>query len=244
MNRHDIDATLPWMREGTTHLLAVVDKLGDQELYRPSTLPGWTRAHVVGHLARNAEALSRLARWASTGVETPMYANAEQRAAEIERSATLPAPTLREELTATAAALDRALSALTAEQWRAQVRSALGRAIPAAEVPWMRIREVWLHAVDLGAGATVGDLPEGVVDLLLDDVTTALSAKDGCPPLVLAPLDRDRTWSLGQGEPGGTVEASAADLAGWLTGRLPATGQVAATDRLSAADLPPLPRWL
>ncbi|MEU7815294.1 maleylpyruvate isomerase family mycothiol-dependent enzyme [Pseudonocardia sp. NPDC049154] len=229
-DRHDVTATLPWMREGTAHLLAVVDKLTDEELAGPSALPGWTGAHVVGHMARNAEALSRLAAWARTGVETPMYADREQRAAEIESSAALPAATLRGDLASTAATLDADLSALTPAQWQAQVRSALGRAIPAAEVPWMRIREVWLHAVDLGAG--VEDLPADVVDLLLDDVSAALSGKEDCAALLLAPTDRDRTWTLGAPDARETVAAPAAELAGWLTGRV------------SGPDRPALPRWL
>jgi maleylpyruvate isomerase len=228
--RHDLDATLPWMREGTAHLLAVVDKLGDGELTAPSALPGWTRAHVIGHVARNAEALIRLAVWASTGDETPMYADREQRVAEIERSAALPPTTLRDDLAGTAEMLDDALAALTPGNWQAQVRSALGRAIPAAEVPWMRVREVWMHAADLDHGATVDDLPDGVLDLLLDDVTAALSAKPDCPPALIAPVDRSRVWRLGSGGP--RVEASAADLAGWLTGRV------------GRPDLPSLPRWL
>ena len=231
-DRHDTTATLPWMRQGTAHLLAVVDKLGDEEFLGPSALPGWSRAHVIGHLARNAEALTRLADWARTGIKTPMYADREQRAAEIEQSATLPGGTLRRQLGDTAAALDKALSQLTATQWQAPVRSALGRAIPAAEVPWMRIREVWLHAVDLGTDARMDDLPADVIDLLLDDVTTALSAKDDCPALRLAPTDRERAWPLGGPEPSETVSATAGDLAGWLTGRI------------TRPDRPALPRWL
>ncbi|QRP43040.1 maleylpyruvate isomerase family mycothiol-dependent enzyme [Amycolatopsis sp. FDAARGOS 1241] len=231
--RHDTAATLPWMREGTAHLLAVVEKRTDTELARPTALPGWTGAHVVGHVARNAEALIRLATWARTGVETPMYADAAQRATEIEHSAGLPPATLRSDLAETAERLDTALDALTPDQWRVQVRSALGRAIPAAEVPWMRIREVWLHAVDLGA--SVEDLPPGVVDLVLDDAGAALSAKDDCPGVVLTPTDRDRTWTLGApdaADQAAAVHAPAADLAGWLTGRVP------------APDRPALPRWL
>jgi maleylpyruvate isomerase len=229
--RHVVTATVPWMREGTARLLAVVDKLGDEDLRGPSTLPGWSRAHVIGHLARNAEALVRLATWAQTGVETPMYADREQRAAEIERSAALPADTLRTQLADTAAALDSALTRLPAARWEAEVHSALGRAIPAAELPWMRIREVWLHAVDLNTDARMDDLPAEVVDLLLDDVTTALSARDDCPALQLTPTNRDRTWLLG-GPATGTVSGTAADLAGWLTGRI------------TAPDRPGLPRWL
>lgn len=195
-------------------------------------LPGWTRAHVVGHLARNAEALTRLATWARTGVETAMYTDRDQRAREIEQSAALPAHVLHADLVDTATTLGTALDQLTTGQWHAQVRSALGRAILAAEVPWPRIREVWLHAVDLGVGATVDDLPAGVVDLLLDDVTGALTAKDGCPSIELAPTDRDRVWPLGPAGATTRIAAPAADLVGWLIGRLP------------RPDRPPLPRWL
>lgn len=73
MDRQDKSVTLPWMGAGTEFLLRAVGALPDDALADPSRLPGWTRAHVVGHLARNADALTRLATWARTGVETPMY---------------------------------------------------------------------------------------------------------------------------------------------------------------------------
>jgi len=228
--RNDTGRTLPWMRAGTEHVFAVVATLSDAELAGPSALPEWSRAHVVAHLARNAEALIRLATWARTGVETPMYPSREARAADIAASVGHPPERLRAELTATAADLDDALAALTPEQWRAEVRSALGRPLPAAQVPWMRIREVWLHAVDLDAGADVADVPGGVVDLLLDEVTTTLSAADGCPAATLAPTDRDRRFRLGAAGP--VVAAPAATLVGWLTGRATLT------------DAPKLPPWL
>jgi len=231
-SRHDLGVTVPWMREGTEHLLRTVDKLDDDAVLAASRLPGWTRAHVIGHVARNAEALARLATWARTGVETPMYTDSAQRAEEIEESASKSPASLRDELTSTADGLAEALDGLTADQWQAQVRSALGRAIPAAEIPWMRIREVWLHAVDLGVGASVADLPSGVVDLLLDDVTSALSRKDGCPALTLAPADRDSTWRLGAGDAESRITAPAFELAGWLTGRT------------RHEDWPALPIWL
>jgi maleylpyruvate isomerase len=232
-DRDDIDHTLPWMRAGTEHVFAVVAKLSDAELAGPSALPEWSRAHVVAHLARNAEALIRLVTWARTGVETPMYPSREARAADIAASAEHPPERLRAELTATAAELDAALAALTPEQWRAEVRSALGRPLPAAQVPWMRIREVWLHAVDLDAGAGVADLPDGVLDLLLDEVTATLSATDGCPTAELAPTDRDRRWRLGADDGPPVVAAPAATLVGWLTGRA-----------TTLPGAPALPAWL
>jgi maleylpyruvate isomerase len=236
--RRQLAATLPWMRLGTVHLLACAGRLTDDQLQEPSGLPGWRRAHVVGHVARNAEALTRLATWARTGVENPMYARPEQRAAGIEAAAGLPAAILRSEVAATAAALDDALAMLDGDAWTAKVRSAQGREIPAAEIPWMRIREVWIHAVDLGAGAALDDLPGGVIDLLLDDVSGVLSARENCPPVVLRPSDRDREWHLRPGRAWTmtSITAPAADLAGWLTGRIAGSAL--------PGEVPELPRWL
>ncbi|MFD5229041.1 maleylpyruvate isomerase family mycothiol-dependent enzyme [Streptomyces qaidamensis] len=222
-DRNDLTVTLPWMREGTALLSAVTDRLTDEELHAPSALPGWTRAHIIGHVARNAEALTRLATWARTGVPTPMYADREQRVAEIESSATLPPDVLRAQLRSTAEELEKALAALDATTWQAEVKSALGRAIPAAEVPWMRVREVWLHAVDLASGTTFTDLPAPLVDTLLDDVTATLSTRPACPAVRLAPTDRDRTWEFGPAtaEAPAVAEASAVELLSWTTGRAP-----------------------
>lgn len=239
MDRRDVDVTLPLMGEGTEQLVRSVAALPDDALRDPSALPGWSRAHVVAHVARNAEALTRLATWARTGVETPMYPDAEARAAEIESSAQASPRVLRDELALTAEALDAALAALDDAGWQAQVRTALGRAIPATEVPWMRIREVWLHAVDLDAGASVADLPPEIVDALLDDVTATMSARDDCPRAILAPTDREQTWSLGPGAGAVEVRGAAADVVGWLIGRT--DGSILSTD---GGALPGAPRWL
>ncbi|MBB3664558.1 uncharacterized protein (TIGR03083 family) [Prauserella sediminis] len=117
---------------------------------------------------------------------------------------------LRAEVRDAAIGLEAALDALTEPQWQARVRSALGREIPAAEIPWMRVREVWLHAVDLEAGVTVDALPPALIDVLLDDVTAALSRKEGCPNLTLAPEDRSTSWDLGDAPAGSTVTETAA----------------------------------
>jgi maleylpyruvate isomerase len=245
VHRRDIAVTLPWMRAGTELFTRAVEGLPDDALHAPSALPGWTRAHVVAHVARNAEALTRLATWARTGVETPMYPSREHRAAEIESSAKAAVEVLRAELGTTAQALDAALAALDAATWQAEVRSALGRPIPAAEIPWMRVREVWLHAVDLDAGVTVADLAPDVVDTLLDDATGTLSAAEGCPPAVLAPTDRDRTWPLGPASDAPLqVRGEAAQVLGWLVGRTDADGVEAVTANGTPTAVPAPPRWL
>ena len=236
--RHDLAVTVPWMRQGTTHFLAQLDLLSDIDLQGPSRLPGWTRAHLIGHLARNADALTRLALWARTRVETPMYADRQQRAAEIERSALQPATLLRSDTVSTAYLLDQALDVLDEATWQTTVRSAMGREIPASEIPWMRIREVWLHAIDLDAGARIADLPTGVVDTLLDDVVPVLSQKPECPAVILNPTDRDRDWRLGPDDVDnvGVIIAPATDLVGWLTGRIAGS--------TLGDHTPELPAWL
>lgn len=230
--KHDVSLTLPWMRLGTKHFHAVVESLSDGDLRAASRLPGWSKAHVIGHVARNAEALTRLATWARTGVETPMYADPAQRAAEIEASAKCPPHELRRSVADTAERLDAELGRLEPDRWAAPVRSALGRSIPAAEVPWLRIREVWLHAADLGDDALLGDIPDDVVDLLLVDVCTSLSERDGCPGVAVVPTDRNAESWLGTGHRRAVARGAAAELLGWLTGRL------------ARPDLPSLPRWL
>ena len=226
--------TTPWLVAGTERFLALVTGLDDAALREASRLPGWTRAHVVGHVARNAEALGRLVTWAVTGDETPMYASAERRAADIEASAALPARELRDDVVATAARLADALAGLPEDRLGVSVRGATGRELPAGAVPWLRVREVWLHGLDLDAGATPAELPAGVVDELLDDVTRTLPAKPGCPAVRLVATDWSAEWQLAPPghTPDTTVKATAAQLATWLTGRHEIPGA------------PPLPPWL
>src|SRR3712207_6264317 len=67
-------ASLDEMAAATDRLLETVDGMDDEALWAPSALPGWTRAHVLTHVARNADRLAKLAWWGRTGEETPMYA--------------------------------------------------------------------------------------------------------------------------------------------------------------------------
>ncbi len=233
------DLTTAWMRAGQQLLEHTVQAIPDYALSRRSLLPGWSRAHVVGHLSRNAEALLRLATWARTGVETAMYTGPDQRAREIEASAALPPAVLRTDLERTAAELGEALDGLSDEQWTRPVRSALGRTIAASEIPWLRAREVWLHAIDLDTGAGLRVLPPALADALLDDACATISTRPGCPSVRLAPEDRDRTWQLGASDQDSQlVKGPAHELLGWVTGRTPAA--VISSTR----PVPEIPRWI
>ncbi|MEU4228499.1 maleylpyruvate isomerase family mycothiol-dependent enzyme [Nonomuraea sp. NPDC026600] len=232
-------ADLAWLDFGTAYFTACLD---GADLDRPSRLPGWTGRHLVAHVACNASALGRLAHWARTGEETPMYASAEARDAEIEERARLSPADLVVLAEESAARLRTALEDLSAQQWDAKVRTAQGRMVPASEIPWMRAREMWIHAVDLGTGGRFEDFPPGFVDALLTDVTELWVRRGQGPAVVLAPTDRQQVWRVtaepaaGGADPSdvGQVSGTAAELAAWVTGRGPAPDP----------EAPTLGRWL
>lgn len=235
--RRDLD----WMADGTRLFLDTLDGVPDSDLAGASRLPGWSRSTVAAHVARNADALRRLLTWARTGVETPMYDGPEHRDSEIRTTATAAPRALRADVASSAASLADDLASLPDHGWTTPLRSAQGRAITATQVPWMRVREVWLHAVDLDAGAGAADLPPDLVDALLDDVTASISRRAACPAVVLRPDDREREWRLSPqaaSQREAVVEGvPAAEVLAWLIGR----GDH--SERLASA-LPSVPRWL
>jgi maleylpyruvate isomerase len=230
-----LERLLAWQDEGTDAVEKAVATLTDAELDGPSALPGWRRAHVVAHLCRNADALVNLLTWARTGVESPMYPEPGQRERDIIATVLLPPAELRAELLASGERLATATTGLPADAWRARVLSAQGRDIPAGDVPWLRVRELWIHLVDLGGRWTFDDLPAELVVALLNDVASTLDRKPTMPALTLAAGDAGE-WAIGPAAPTVTVTGSPAALLGWLTGRTAGTGL--------AGELPTLPRWL
>jgi uncharacterized protein (TIGR03083 family) len=199
-----------------------------------TALPGWTRAHLVAHVAANAEALSRLVHWAATGTPTPMYASPEQRATDIERGATRPLAELVSWSETAEGSLAEAMDALSEGQWQTEVVTAQGRRVPATELPWMRTREVWVHAVDLGADVTFEALPGDLLAALCDDV--AGKRAESSAVAVVLEADSHR-WELpGDGIPV-RVTGTLPDVAAYLTGRPHGLSTV-------ADGVPTLPRWL
>jgi maleylpyruvate isomerase len=222
------------MRDGTGRVLACVAGLPDAALTGPTALPGWTRRYLLAHLAANAEALRNLVHWARSGEERPMYGSPEQREEDIAAGALRPADDLRAWLTASADDLAGDLAGLSGDDWEAKIVTAQGLTRPAAEIPWMRAREVYIHAIDLNAGIGWADLPADFLAALLDEVTARRSAVGGGPALALAATDTGDSWTVaGAGTPV-PVSAPLARLAGYLAGR-PVPGLEAA---------PALPPWL
>jgi maleylpyruvate isomerase len=228
------DESLAWTHDGTRRLLTALDGLPDQALTAPSTLPGWSRRSLVAHVAANADALRNLVYWARTGDERRMYSSPEQREADIAAGSTRPAASLRSWAVQAADALAADLEALPDAAWDATIITAQGVTRPAREIPWMRAREVYIHAIDLGTGLPWADLPLAFLAALLDDVTARRSAQGGGPALAVAATDTGQAWQVaGTGAPA-RVGAPLADLAAYLSGRQ--------APALPAA--PSLPTWL
>lgn len=219
----DLQEELAVARLGTAFLRRWVDRLLDVELDEPTLLPGWSRRHLLAHVGYNARAVARLVTWAATDVETPMYSSPEARGQEIELGATQNAEALRNLVDHAAIDLDVRWRDLPDERWARRVVTAQGRDVPASETVWMRTREVWLHAVDLGNGARVDQVPAAVLARLVGDVHGAWSKRPDTAVPVLTARGADgaeHSWGVpGHGAP--EVAGDLAVVAAWATGRLP-----------------------
>jgi maleylpyruvate isomerase len=225
------DQQRQWWTDGEQAVARIVERLTDDDLRADSALPGWSRAHVVAHLARNADALVNLLTWAQTGAETPMYPSREARDAAIEQTAALPPGELRGYVAAAARRLAQTAEGMPAGAWAAEVRNGQGATVPAALVPWMRAKEVWVHGTDLRAGLVFADLPADFCEALVDDVLGLFGSRDQQLDVTVVATDVDRMWGAG----GMTVEGPVTAVAAWLT-RSDASGL--------AGDIPPPPAWL
>ncbi len=215
-------------------LLTSAEKLPPESVAEPSLLPGWSRGHVLTHLARQADALLNLFTWVRTGVVTPAYASVAARAADIEAGSGRPLDEQLADLRESCARLQSAGRDLPVEAWAVQLELPDGPQV-AARIPWRRLREVEVHHVDLLAGYTPADWPESFAHRLLHEVAGGLNGID----LTLRVTGIGHPVLVGAG--GDTVVAgSAADLAAWLTGRASGTGLVVP----DGGALPTLPAWI
>ncbi|SRR6476646_3423172 len=232
------DRELSWVADGQALFEHTVTRLDD--LRGPSRLPGWTRGHVVTHVARNAEGLGRLLAWARTGIETPMYPSAEARDAAIEDGAGRAKTEQLDDLRRAGAAFAASAQELSPNQWDATVATRHGP-MPAARVPWARVRELWLHLVDLDAGVEIDEMPDDIASMLVRDVAAWMHTR--VPAEIQLRLPDGELVAFGPEatavRPGtGPVSGPVPQLAGWLTGR--STGSA-----LSApGGIPELPSWI
>ncbi|CCH33866.1 maleylpyruvate isomerase family mycothiol-dependent enzyme [Actinosynnema sp. NPDC047251] len=235
----DAVAGLAEVDRATRVLYQRVAELDLAALRGPSLLPGWSRGHLVTHLARNADALVNLLTWAKTGVEHPMYPSPADRDADIAEGAARLPQLLRADLDAACERFATAARELPPTAWEAEVAHPVNGPFLAHRVPWLRLREVWFHLVDLAVGVGFEDLPEHLLEGFVDGAVGQYADRADVPDVrleVTLPDGRQRSWELTAATGSTLVSGSAAAVLGWLTGR-----QGGAALNGSA---PALPRWL
>ncbi|PTA42627.1 maleylpyruvate isomerase family mycothiol-dependent enzyme [Micromonospora sp. RP3T] len=227
------------LAEANDRLLRTVTALAAADVAAPSLLPGWTRAHVLTHLARNADGFVNLLTAARTGADIPMYASVEARNADIEAGAGRGPADLLDDLRRSGQRFDVAVAEMPPRAWGAMVRARRGP-WPAALLVWGRLREVEVHHVHLATGYRPADWPDAFAQRLLHEVATGLADDPAAPAMVLRPDGPAR--DLVVGDPGGapTITGTAPELAAWLTGR--GTGELLTVD--PDGPLPNPPEWI
>jgi maleylpyruvate isomerase len=188
--------------------------LTDDAAREPSLLPGWTRGHVLAHLADAARARTRVVEHALRGEAVAMWAPGE-RDTIIDATAGRTADEHRAAVVAQAGALERVWSRV--EDWTAFA--------PAVYTRW---REVWIHLVDTDVGIGPADWPEDFADHAVGFLRERIPADTS-----LTATDVPRRWGGQAGDTG--VAGPIRDLAAWLTGRGDGAGLT--------APLPPLGPW-
>jgi len=158
-------------REAEGRLLATIAPLDDATMARPSLLAGWTVAHLLTHLARNADSHVRRTTAAIAGVVVDQYPGGlAERAADIEAGSGRSAAAVRDDVGASTARLFEAWSDVPDDAWANVTRDASGSDRRLDELPARRWLEVEVHLIDLGCGPTHRDWSDAFVFAFLPDM--------------------------------------------------------------------------
>ena len=226
------------VERATGRLTTTVRGLDAAALLAPSLLPGWTRGHVLAHVARNADSGVNLLTWARTGVRTPQYTSAESREADIEAGADRPLDVHLTDLAASAERFADAVARMPAAAWTSTVTWRSGRSGPAARIMWSRLREVEVHHVDLDHGYAPADWPEAFTRRLLNELVAGWADNPQAPRIRLHATDLDADPRAGTAS--STVSGPGAALTAWLIGRSAGESLTMTPD----GPLPPVPTWI
>ncbi|MDH6125961.1 maleylpyruvate isomerase family mycothiol-dependent enzyme [Kitasatospora sp. GP82] len=241
-------AALKAVAESADRLLHTVTELDTESLGEPSALPGWSRGHVLTHLARNADSLVNLLDGARTGRHIPQYASETARDDDIRSGAGRPLTEQLADLRASDARFTAAAAKLSDDAWSASVRHRSGAVFPAWQLPVKRRQELEYHHVDLGAGYTPAHWPEDFAVAELVRLARQF-AVDGLPAVLLTARDTGTLARLGPvgAEPELTVEGPVRVLTAWISGRADGDGlqvhrggELLTGSRNTLPELPPL----
>jgi len=176
-------------------LEATIARLDDRDMRQPSLLAGWTVAHVLAHVARNADSHVRRAEAAARGEIVEQYAGGyEGRQRGIDAGAATASADLARDVHESAARLDDA--------WERTTRDVGGRERPLRDLPARRWQELEVHTVDLGAGVTYDDWPDDFVRTWLPRLRPTMPERlppgTGVPALADLSEREELAWLYGR----------------------------------------------
>lgn len=210
------EPVLKRIADATQSLLGCTIALTEEQWLEPSLLPGWTRAHVAAHLARNADALSSVARAAAEGDLMPLYPSNRERVEAIERGSEQSAVDLQIDLDTSAGQLAATLDAIP--DWTVPVQLP-GGIMPLAALPVARLHEIYLHLRDLRCPAfSVERIDTVPATWLLQWVIDRLQNTTGVHSVEII-SSSGLIANLGPGPQYLRVQGTDAALWEWLTGR-------------------------
>ncbi len=233
MSTSHLQDNLDLLHHETAVLSTSLAGLGDADMRADTRCHGWSRGHVVTHVARNAEALGNLIHWAGTGERTEAYASQQARDADIEAGAGRGADALRADHEQAATELARRCETLHGPAADAEVVTRTGSTVRGAQVPSMRLLEVVIHHVDLKVGYSLDDADPGWLARTLTQAVRQLAAGARAPDVTLFSTEGDE-WVIGEGTQ--YVQGDRADLLLWL-----ARGD--GTELQHEDPLPAVPAW-
>lgn len=223
----------------TSRLLRTAASFDAADLAAASLLPGWTRGHVLAHLARNADGFVNLLTSARTGEALPMYASLAARTADIETGSGRPADAHLDDLRRTADLFAEAVAAMPADAWAATVQARKGP-WPAALLVWGRLREIEVHHLDLGADYQATDWSPTFAHRLLREAASHHAVGPTPPSMVLRLDGTEHEVVIGDRVGAPVVSGPVPDLAAWLIGRADGAPLSVTPD----GPLPTPPEWI
>ncbi|WIY81625.1 maleylpyruvate isomerase family mycothiol-dependent enzyme [Propionimicrobium sp. PCR01-08-3] len=216
--------------EATQRLLGDTISLSERAWQEPGKLPGWTRAHIATHLARNADAFVRSIDSVLGGRRGLMYDSDEDRDLAIERGSERGALELQIDLDTSAGNLSERFDVLETIPGDLSVEFSSGSFLRADLLPLARLYEVIIHHVDLDCGFEVSQVNPVTARWLLEWIVLSYKVPRGMAVRLLS--SSGFTAVLGAGNAETVISGPDAVLLGWLSGRLNAD---------EALDLPAQP---
>lgn len=206
-----LDRTVEGCAASHQALLADADAaLESGSISADSLLPGWTRGHVLTHVARNADSYVRAFEAASRGEVCDRYpGGVEGRERDIAEGALRDPERIVADLRASIYRLEGAWAGADGSTWAGATRNNSGALERISDTVFLRWREVVVHHADLGLGYGIEDWPRLWVRLELDRQSMAWRA----------------TRPMGMGSlPAPVREASDNRKVAWFLGRLEIDG--------------------